>query len=526
MLLLVPMLALLFALLGPPAESWAHLRDTVVPDYLRNTLLLMGGVGLAATLLGVTTAWLTATRVFPGVNWATPALVLPLAAPAYVVAYVYTDLLEFAGPVQSALRGLTGWGYGEYWFPQIRSLGGAATILTLVLYPYVYLLARATFVRQSGGLVDAARNLGLGPGAAFRRVALPTARPAIAGGAALVLMETAADFGVVEYFGVPTFTTGIFRAWYALGDQAAALQLAAWLFLLVLALVLFEALARRGRVANPLGRVPAPRRARLQGSAAALAVLICWLPVLLGFLLPVGLLLHYSLTQGDPLLGPRFLVFVSNSAVVAGSAALLAALAAIVLAYSLRLGGGWWAQSAVRLAALGYAMPGAVLGLAVLAPLTQLDHWLAHAYQSITGERGGLWLTGSIAALVFACVVRFLTAAFNACHAGLAQIHPNLDAAGRSLGAGPGGLLWRVHLPLLRPALLSALLLVFIDVLKELPATLILRPFNFETLATRTYRLAADERIAEASTAALSIVAMGVLPTLLLIRQLGRDSSR
>jgi len=444
---------------------------------------------------------------------------LPLAAPAYAIAYVYTDWLDFSGPVQTSLRSWFSWQAGDYYFPELRSLPGAALMLTLVLYPYVYLLARATFVRQSSALFDAARALGCGPVRAFLTVALPTARPAIAGGIALVLMETVADFGVVEYFGVATFTTGIFRTWYAMGDQLAAMQLAAWLFLVVLILVLVEYFARRGRVANPTGHLPAPRKVQLQGLMAWLACLACALPVLFGFVLPLYLLVSHHLTTGDPLLGRNFLDFVFASFRVAGIAALIATFCALVLGYTQRERNSRLGGFAVRLSSLGYAMPGAVLGLAVLVPLSGFDRWLAGVARDQFGINSGLLLTGTVAALVFAYVVRFLTAAYNAVDSGLAQVSPQLDAVGRTLGARPGRLVREVHLPLLRPAVLTAALLVFIDVLKELPATLILRPFNFETLATRAYRLASDERIAEASTAALVIVLLGLLPTLLVLRQ-------
>ena len=513
------MLTLVLSLFVPGSENWPHLRASVLPEYVSTSVLLAIGVAVGSTMIGVGGAWMTATMRFPGVRWLAPALVLPLAAPAYVIAYVYTDFLDFAGPVQSLLRTSFGWQGGSYYFPALRSLGGAVIVLTLVLYPYVYLLARAAFVSQSGALFDAARSLGHGPLRAFLTIALPTARPAIAGGLALVVMETLADYGVVEYFGLATFTTGIFRTWYAMGDRLAAMQLAGYLFLVVLVLVGMEAALRRGRVANPLGHAPQPRVSKLSGWRGWGAMTLCLLPVLLGFVLPIALLVQHTLQVGDPLLGSRFGEFVWNSFQVAAMAALLATTFALLLSYASRLAPSLSVRWTVRIAALGYALPGAVLGLAVLVPLTELDKWLAGLLRDLFGGRPTLLLTGSVAALVFAYVVRFLTAAYNACQGGFAQVSPQLDALGHSLGASPRRMLREVHLPLIRPAALTALLLVFIDVLKELPATLILRPFNFETLATRVYRLASDERIAEASTAALVIVMLGVLPTLLLMRQ-------
>ncbi len=528
LLLALPMLALLVTLIGEQSSAWPHLRATVLPEYLSNTALLLLLVGTGSALLGVGSAWITSTLMFPGRRVLSVALVLPLAAPAYVIAYVYTDLLDYSGALQSALRQWFDLEPG-YYFPQLRSLPGAAIMLTLVLYPYVYLLARSAFVSQSSALFDAARVLGKGPWRAFLQVALPTARPAIVGGLALVLMEAVADYGVVEYFGVATLTTGIFRTWYALGDQLAALQLAAWLFLVVLVLVLAEYFLRRGRVANPTGHLPAPRPIQLRGARAIVATIACALPVVFGFILPLFLLIGHALEVGDPLWGRSFSRFVVNSFTVAGSAAIIATGVALLLGYRLRERGASGkgqivGQLAVRLAALGYALPGAVLGLALLVPLSTFDRWFATLMRDEFELRSGLLLTGTIAALIYAYVVRFMTAAHNSIDAGFARVSPQIDAVGRTLGAQPGRLVRELHLPLLGPAVMTAALLVFIDVLKELPATLILRPFNFETLATRTFRLASDERIAEASTAALVIVLLGLLPTLLVMRRSGKES--
>ena len=515
----VPIVMVLLTLLSPPSEVWLHLRETVLTDYLLNTLTLLLLVAIIVALSGVATAWLTATRRFPGRDFLRWLLVLPLAAPAYVVAYAYADLLEYAGPVQSALRELTGWSAREYTFPAIRSLPGAALVLGFVLYPYVYLLTYTAFSQQSAVLNEAARSLGAGSCRAFFRIALPVARPAIAGGLALALMETAADYGVVDFFGVPTFTSGIFRTWFALGEHAAAVQLAAWLFVIVAVLVLIEQLARRGRVTNSLAR-PAPAvLMQMHGWRAWLVTFVCSVPVLIGFVVPIVTLGVQAITVGDPMFGRSFSTYVSNSVLVGTSAAGFAALAAIWLCYTVRLRPSLPVRISLRVATLGYALPGMVLAVGLIVPLTSLDRWLAGFLREHFDIQVGLLLTGSVAALVFVYVARFLTVAFNSCEAGMARIHPQLDAAARALGARPGRLLKAVHLPLLMPALLTAVLLVFIDVVKELPATLVLRPFNFETLATRAYRLASDERLAEASTAALSIVAVGLIPCLLLSRQ-------
>ena len=511
-----PIAVVLWALLAPAGPSWTHIRQTVLVDYAVNTALLMVSVGILTAVIGIATAWTVATREFPGRRLLSWALVLPLAAPAYVVAYVYTDLLDFSGPVQSALRAATGWQAADYSFPPIRSLGGAALMLSLVLYPYVYLLARTAFASQAASLFEAARVLGASPRRAFATVALPAARPVVAGGIALAMMETVADYGVVDYFGLSTFTTGIFRTWFALGDRGAALRLAAWLFVLVAVLVLAERYARRGRTSNPVACNAAAQLIPLHSGRALLATFGCSLPLIFGFVVPVAVLGRHAIAVGDPLWGRGFGEFVSNSFGVAGATAAMAAGLALWLAYSERLSANRATSLAVRTATLGYALPGAVLAVGVLVPLTAIDKSLARFLHADFGLDAGLLLTGTAAALAFAYLARFLTAAYNACHGGLEKVHRRLDDAARTLGAGPGRVLREVHVPLLRGSVASAALLVFIDVMKELPATLILRPFNFETLATRVYRLASDERLAEASTAALAIVAVGILPALLL----------
>ena len=513
----LPLLVVVAALLFPTTAVWSHLMQTVLLTYTVNTLGLMLIVAVLAASMGVGAAWLTAHYRFPGSGWLGVALILPLAAPAYVVGYVYADLFDATGPVQGVLRSLAGVQLGDYYFPAIRSLGGAGIVIALVLYPYVYLLAKTSFQSQAGALYESARVLGVGRSQVFWRVAVPVARPAIIGGLALVMMETIADYGVAEHFGVPTFTTGIFRTWYAMGEHDAALKLAGCLFLLVAALVVLEQSARRGERFNPLSRNVAAAKIPLNGTAGMLAAGLCLLPVLGGFIVPVGTLLWYAIAQGDPQLGQDFYIYGLNSVSVAVVAAGVCAAVALLLNYAARLRRGRWLNLGVRLATLGYALPGMVLAVGVLLPLTYIDRALAHFLTESLGRPVGLLLTGSIFALVLVYVARFLTVAFNGTQTAMLQLHPQLDAVARTLGNTPAGVLRRVHLPLLRPAVLSGLLLVFIDVMKELPATLILRPFNFETLATRVYRLASDERLSEASTAAVIIVALGLLPTIWLL---------
>ena len=508
---------------GGTSETWSHLARTVLPEYILNSLWLCLGVGAGVGTLGVTTAWLTAMHDFPGRRFFEWALVLPLAMPAYVMAYVYTDFLQFVGPLQTALRETFGWRHGDYWFPDIRTLSGAIVMFVCVLYPYVYLLVRTAFLERASGMLEAARTLGMGPWRAFFAVSLPLARPAVVAGVALALMETLADYGTVAYFAVNTFTTGIYRAWFSLGDRVAAAQLAAMLLSFVLLLLMAERVSRgRARYHNTTGRNRPMAGARLRGLAAFLAFVGCLLPLLLGFVLPALLLLKMALTEGDAQFGERFLLLSRNSFVLAGITAGIGVLLALLMAYGARLSKSALATGLNRLVGLGYAVPGAVIAVGVLIPVTRLDNWLAGQWEQWFGSNPGLLLTGGIAALIYAYLVRFLAVALHTVESSLAKITPSMDDAARSLGLGQGATLRRVHVPMLRGSLFTAGLLVFVDVMKELPATLVMRPFNFDTLATQTYTLAADERLAEASTAALAIVAVGLLPLIALSRQISR----
>ena len=524
----LPVLAVganLFA--GGPGETWGHLMATVLPEYVANSVWLCLGVGIGVAAMGTGAAWLVALNDFPGRRIAEWALLLPMAMPAYVLAYTYTDFLQFVGPLQTGLRESFGWQKGDYWFPEVRSLGGAIVLFSCVLYPYVYLLVRTAFLERAGGMIEAARALGLNPWQGFWRVSIPLARPAIAAGMALALMETLADYGTVAYFAVQTFTTGIYRAWFSLGDRIAAAQLAAALLGFVALLILLERVSRgHARYHDSSGRRRATRQV-LVGRYALLAQIGCAIPVVIGFVLPALLLLRLAMgdagEEGAGFAG-RFLVLARNSLTLAALAAGLAALAALLLGFAAR-DAHKLPKLASRIVGLGYAVPGSVIAVGVLIPVTRLDHWLAGLWQQMTGANPGLILTGGIAALVYAYLARFLAIALQAVEAGLARITPSMEAAARSLGSSQSETLRRVHLPLLRGSLLTAALLVFVDVMKELPATLVMRPFNFDTLATQTYTLAADERLAEASTAALAIVAVGLLPIILLARQIAAGRS-
>ncbi|QDX82828.1 iron ABC transporter permease [Denitratisoma sp. DHT3] len=512
---------------GGTGDTWRHLVDTVLLEYIGNSALLCIGVGIGVTSVGTGAAWLAALHEFPGRRQFEWLLLLPMAMPAYVLAYAYTDFLQFVGPVQTWLREAFGWRRGDYWFPDVRSLGGAIVLFSCVLYPYVYLLARTAFLERAGGMIEAARVLGLSPVRAFFGVSIPLARPAIAAGMALALMETLADYGTVAYFALPTFTTGIYRAWFSLGDRTAAAQLAACLLGFVLLLLALEQASRgQARYHDTSGRRAV--RQHLRGFPAVLAILGCALPIVVGFLLPAGLLLQLALADEgsvDGMPGRRFFDLARNSLILALIAAFLAAGLALLVAYGARHAVRTrqrLAQWSARLASLGYAVPGSVIAVGVLIPVTRLDHALAGLWQQFSGTHPGLILTGGIAALVYAYVARFLSVALQTVESGMSRITGSMDDAARSLGCGQGQTLGRVHLPLLRGSLLTAMLLVFVEVMKELPATLVMRPFNFDTLATQTYTLAADERLGEASIPALAIVAVGLLPIILLARQIAR----
>ena len=523
-LLAVPILVVAAHIFLPGEGAWTHVSRTLLPAYLGNTVLLAVGTGTGVFLLGLGSAWLVAAYRFPLQRLWEWSLVLPLAFPGYVIAYAYTDFLQVSGPVQTWIREMTGLTAREYWFPPVRSLGGAIVLLSLVLYPYVYLLTRATLIRQSAGVLDAARSLGCTRAEAFRRVALPMARPALASGVALALMETLADFGTVSYFGVPVLTTGIYRAWFSLGDPVTAAKLSAALLAGVLVLLLLEQRSRgKMRFTDEGGRNAEPEQ--LTGWRGAFASLACAVPVILGFLLPAGILLHRAVSSGRGF-GARYVELLTNTVTLALFASALVVAAALLVAYGRRLDSSWPARAAHRAAGLGYAVPGSVVAVGVLIPLAFVDHSLVAWMRERLGMAPALVLTGSVAGLLYAYLVRFLSVALQTLDSGLARITPSMDAAARSLGASPGGVLRRVHAPILRPALFTAALIVFVEVMKELPATVILRPFNFETLAVYTYHLAADERLTEAATPALTIVLAGLLPVLILSRQITRPVPR
>jgi len=523
-LCLLPIGAVALAALTGGFETVSGLAGTVLPRYTRTTLMMVAIVATGTAVIGTGTAWLVTMTRFPGRRVLEIALALPLAFPAYVLAYAYTDFLDHPGWVQTTLRDLTGWGPRDYWFPEIRSLPGAAMMLTLVLYPYVYLLARAAFLQQSATAYLAARTLGRGPWTAFFRVSLPIARPAIAGGVLLAIMETIADFGTVSYFNVQTFATGIYQSWFSFADRGAAAQLALCLLAAALVLAALERRQRAGQRHHGAGRkfeVLDPPV--LSGWRATLALTFCALPVLLGFLLPAGLLIWMGHGRFEIFLTDRYLGFLQNSLTLASVAALVTVTAAIFLGFNTRLHPTRANKAAIGIAGLGYAVPGGVIAVGLLVPFAAFDNALDAFMRDRFDISTGLLITGSIWLLVMAYTVRFMAAALSAYDAGLSTINPNIDAVARTLGRTPSTMLRGVHLPILRPSLLTALLIVFVDVMKELPATLIMRPFNYDTLAVQAHRLAADERLAEAAVPSLVIGAVGLLPVIVLCWGLGRE---
>ena len=523
LLLALPVLTVFITALQPVGAVWQHLADTVLADYVRNSLLLMLGVGVGTLLIGVPTAWLTSIHEFPGRRFFEWALLLPMAIPAYIIAYTYTGLLDFAGPVQTALRESFHWSRQDYWFPEIRSLPGAIIMLALVLYPYVYLLARAAFLEQSVAVLEVSRSLGAGPWRRFYAISLPMARPALIAGVSLVQMEALADYGAVQYFGISTFTTGLFRVWYGMDDSIAAAQLAGLLLLFVFALLLFEQLSRRlARFHHTGNRQFRPARLLLTGRWGWLAALACLLPLLFGFLLPAGQLVVWAIDTAPRMMDGRFFSLLVHSLSLALGAALLILMLALLLGYGRRLRPWPLVRGAVQIAGLGYAVPGAVVAIGVMLPLAAIDRSVDGWARQWLGLSTGLLLSGTVTALLLAYCTRFLPVALQSVEAGLARIRPSMDDAARALGSTPRAVLWRVHVPMLRGSLLAAVLLVFVDVLKELPATLILRPFNFNTLAVRTYELASDERLADSAGFALAVVLAGIGPVILLSRAIGR----
>lgn len=519
----LPYIGVTLAAMTGSFDTLRHLSETVLWGYTKTTFWLVLIVMACTGIIGTGAAWFVTMTHFPGRRWLEIALALPLAFPAYVLAYGYTSILDHPGIIQTTLRDITGWGPRDYWFPEVRSLGGAAVMLTLVLYPYVYLLARAAFSSQSASAFLAARVLGRRPVGAFFATSLPMARPAIASGVLLVAMETIADFGTVSYFGVQTFSVGIYTSWFSMADRAAAAQLALGLLAFALLLAFVERTSRGNAAYTDGRRSTQMQRIFLGPRARWAAFVLCLLPVLFGVIIPTITLITLAIGSEQDLFSPRYLGFIQNSLTLAGIAALITVTAATLLGTLNRVAQSRLAALSLYVCRIGYAVPGGVIAVGLLVPFALFDNavdaWMRATFDVSTG----LLLTGSIWLLVAAYMIRFLAAAIGAYEGGIASVGKNIDAAARTLGADMPGLIRRVHMPIMRTSLLTAGLIVFVDVMKELPATLIMRPFNYDTLAVQAHRLASDERLNGAAVPSLVIAAIGLIPVILLCRRIGRE---
>ncbi|MCS6234462.1 iron ABC transporter permease [Shewanella baltica] len=525
-ILVLPLVALILQALQPDEAVFGHLMATVLPTYIINSLLLIFWVSLGALLLALPCAWLMARCEFVGRRYLQWALLLPLAMPGYIVAYVYTDLLDYAGPVQRSLRTIFSWSSPQdYFFPDIRTLGGAACMLSLVLFPYIYLLARTAFMEQSLSLAHASRIMGCSPWQSFWRLSLPMARPALAVGVALVAMETAADFATVNYFAVPTLTTAVYDTWLGYGNLTAAAKLSAIILLVVFSLIGFERFARRKQqLFQKQSRIQASDLYRLSAVQTAVALSFCATLLLLAFLLPFGILLSYAIGYFEQSWDESFWQLSLNSLSLALITSLICCLIALLLMFVRRISPRPSDALPSRLASTGYALPGTVLAIGVLVPLTMLDFAINDLADLLGLDGPGLILTGSVVALIFAFCVRFVAIAIGSVESSYKRISPSLDMVSLTMGQGPRQLLQRVHLPLLGKGLFAGALLVFIESMKELPAALLLRPIGFENLATYVFQFVSDEKLEHGALAAIVIVLVGLVPLIYLNRSLEQHS--
>jgi iron(III) transport system permease protein len=515
-----PILAVAWMALNPEDNVWPHLMATTLPRYMSNTAIIAGSVALLAAVVGTGAAWLISMYRFPGARYLEWLLLFPLAIPAYVGAYALVDFLEYSGPVQTGLRGLMGWENArDYWFPEIRSRWAAVIVLAASLNPYVYLLARTAFREQSGGIYEVARALGAGPVARFWRVGLPLARPAIAAGTAIVMMETVADFGVVDFFAVQTLTTGIFTTWLEMRNAGGAAQIAMVILALVLALMAIEKASRsRSRFYQAARHQRPVETIRLTGWQGWTATVLCTLPFAVGFILPAGVILRHALANAGGWVAPGLGQALLNTLFVGGTAAVVTVVAALFLVYGVKLTGSQLPRRIMPISTIGYAAPGAVLGVGILIPLATIDNRLADAILGVTGWDPGLMLTGTAFAVIYAYAVRFFAIAQGAAEAAMDRVSPSLPMAARSLGRSAGGALRSVYVPLIRGSVGTALLLVFVDCVKELPATLLLRPFNYNTLSTRVYEKASLEQLGQDAPAATLVILVGLAAVALVAR--------
>ena len=519
-LVVAPILSVFMIALTPAENIWPHLLATTLPRYASNTLLLMIFVGIFSGIIGTFCAWLIARYRFVGSNWLQWALFLPLALPAYVASYALVDLLEYAGPIQSLLRSIFNWQTSQdYWFPEIRSLSSAIFVLSLALYPYVYLMARSAFLEQSESTEEVAKSLGISVVGRFFRLGLPLARPAVFAGIALVMMETASDFGAVDFFAVQTLTTGIFSVWLESNNAGGAAQIASTVLILIVILVSLEKFNQRKlRFYNLSYRHKNIEKLSLNGGKGLIAFGVCFLPIFFGFILPFLVLLNLGYGNLDIWLNASLVSAIKNTLLVSGLAALITVTLALLMVYGIRLSGKRLPNLILPLTTIGYAAPGAVLGIGILVPLAFLDNWLADRVFDFTGFDPGLVFTGTAFAIILAYCVRFFSIAQNTVDGALGRVSPSLSNAARSLGRNKLQVLWEIYRPLISASTATALLLVFVDCVKELPATMLLRPFNFETLATRVHVQASLEDLPNAAPGAILIVLIGLCAVFLLAR--------
>ena len=517
LIILLPIYTILIEVFEASNDNWEHLKETVLQDYVINSLILTLGVSFGSLLLGIPTAWLTSVCSFPLKKTIVLLLILPMAMPSYIIAYTYTGIFDFAGPVQSSIRNYMGWDYGDYFFPEIRSIGGAVVMFSLVLYPYVYLLARATFLNQSANFIEISRLLNSGPWKSFLNVAVPLARPAILVGLSLVLMETLADYGTVSYFGVSVFTTGIFKTWFGLGDYSTAAKMAASLLIFIFVLLATERYSRKKiKYYNSIGARTKFSEYKLKNFEVFIVYITCSIPIIFGFFVPIIQLLIWSSSAWNNILSIGFTELVYNSVLLASVASLISLIIAFSLNYCQRIIPTFIMNLIVRFVSMGYALPGTIIAIGIITPLAFVDHKFDELFGSLFSTSYGLIFSGSLFAVQFAYLVRFLSISINTVESGLEKIRPNMDKASQTLGITSEKTFLRIHLPILKVSILTSILLVFVDVIKELPATLILRPFDFNTLAVKAYELASDERLVDASIPSVAIVVAGLLPLILI----------
>lgn len=528
-ILITPVLVILYNVFDTPSETWTHLYQTVFGDYIANTLIVAIGVAFLTLLIGIATAWLVATCNFPGRSIFEWMLILPLSVPTYIVAYTYAGIFDYTGPIQKFMRDVLD--IQESGLLDIMNIYGIIGLLSFVLYPYVYVMVKTTFLNQSQLLLESSRILGSSATRTFFKVAFPLARPAIIGGVSLVLMETLNDYGAMSYFGINTFTTGIFRAWFSLGDVGAAIYLSGFLMLFVFLLILVERWQRGRASYSERVKLNKPiRKYELNRLQSIFAFIVCLLPVLIGFIIPFAQLLYWASQTSPHVINRQFWLLVLNSFTLAMITACLCIVIATILLYAARLHPTLFVKTLTKVTVLGYSIPGAVIAIGIMVTTLCLDSSLKLFLKNTMGLSVNLLLSGSFIILIFAYLVRFLAISYNAIETGFKEVSINLHEVARSLGTGTFKTLWQVELPLIKNALIAGILLVFIDVLKELPLTLVLRPFNFETLATKTFQLASDERVADSASIALIIIITETLPIFflskLITNKMVNESSR